>query len=220
VAWSSLNAEALLHAYRVGLFPMARGRSSERIDWFCPDPRAVLPLDGEGFHVRRSLAKRVRSGELEVVRDQDFDGVIDACSQPRPDSSDTWISPALAAVYREMHRLGDAHCVEAYRDGQLVGGLYGVSVGGAFFGESMFSREAYASQICLVRLVQHLRARGYVLLDTQFVNPHLEQFGVQTIPRADYLAQLDSAIALPVTWDDADASTRHGGAPRAALCGK
>ncbi len=201
---TTLTADTLLHAYRVGLFPMARGRRSQRIDWFCPDPRAVLPLD-HGFKVRRSLAKRVRNAGYTYAFDHAFRHVIEHCAQPRPDSSDTWISPTIVRVYTELHRRGHAHSVEAWQHGRLVGGLYGVGIGGAFFGESMFSRQPDASQACLVKLVEHLRRRGYVLLDTQFVNPHLEQFGVQNIPRTDYLQQLAHAIALPVTWDDDNA---------------
>ncbi|MEM9751956.1 MAG: leucyl/phenylalanyl-tRNA--protein transferase [Planctomycetota bacterium] len=198
---SQLTAEALLHAYAVGLFPMARSRGSERIDWFCPDPRAVLPLD-DRFRIRRSLAKRIRNAGFTFAFDRDFRAVVDACSRPRSDSSDTWISPRIARVYTELHMRGHAHSVEAWRGDRLVGGLYGVALGGAFFGESMFSREKDASQTCLVTLVHHLRRRGYRLLDTQFVNPHLEQFGVETISRSDYLRSLDEAVAMPVTWND------------------
>ncbi|MEM8783633.1 MAG: leucyl/phenylalanyl-tRNA--protein transferase [Planctomycetota bacterium] len=198
---STLRADTLLQAYRTGLFPMARGRGSGRIDWFCPDPRAVLPLD-DRFKVRRSLAKRVRNGGFVIARNRQFREVVEQCARPRPDSSDTWISPEIVRVYVELHQCGHAHSVEAYRDGRLVGGLYGVSFGGAFFGESMFSREPDASQVCLVKLIEHLREREYALLDTQFVNPHLEQFGVLAISRSEYLEQLAEAIALPVTWSD------------------
>ncbi|MEM7576270.1 MAG: leucyl/phenylalanyl-tRNA--protein transferase [Planctomycetota bacterium] len=196
-----LTADTLLHAYGAGLFPMARGRNSERIDWYCPDPRAVLPLD-DGFRVRRSLAKRVRNAGFEFAFDRVFRDVIEQCARPRDDSSDTWISPGIVRVYDELYTRGYAHSVEAHRNGRLVGGLYGVSLGGAFFGESMFSREKDASQACLVKLVEHLRRRGYALLDTQFVNPHLEQFGIQTVPRVEYLRRLAEAIDLPVTWND------------------
>ncbi|MEM1026454.1 MAG: leucyl/phenylalanyl-tRNA--protein transferase [Planctomycetota bacterium] len=198
---SNLTADALLHAYSVGLFPMARGRGSQRIDWFCPDPRAVLPLD-ENFRVRRSLEKRVRNAGFTFAFDRAFREVVEQCARPRADSSDTWISPAIVRVYDELHLRGHAHSVEAWHEGKLVGGLYGVALGGAFFGESMFSRQKDASQTCLVKLVEHLRRRGYTLLDTQFVNPHLEQFGVRTIPRAEYLGLLAEAVALPVTWNN------------------
>ncbi len=194
------DADVLLDAYRAGLFPMARGRRSAGVEWFCPDPRALLPLD-ERFRVRRSLAKRVRHAGFTMTRDRAFAEVIARCAQPRPDAPETWISDELAAVYVELHRRGHAHSVEAWRVDELVGGLYGVSVGAAFCGESMFSREPDASQVCLVHLVEHLRQRGYALLDTQFVNPHLEQFGVYEIPAEQYLRDLADAVRQPVTWE-------------------
>jgi leucyl/phenylalanyl-tRNA---protein transferase len=202
-----LTPQLVLAAYCSGAFPMARHRGGP-IDWYCPDPRAVMPL--ESFHVRRSLQKRVRSGRFAITFDRVFAQVVHACAQPRPGHPQTWISPAIERVYVELAQLGYGHSVEAWMTDdpgnpapRLVGGLYGVSIGAAFFGESMFSLVPQASQVCLVHLVTHLRARGYRLLDVQFTNPHLEQFGVREIPRQDYLAELGRAINLPVTWNDA-----------------
>jgi leucyl/phenylalanyl-tRNA--protein transferase len=190
---------------------MARGRRG-RIDWYSPDPRAILPLDEEGFRVSRSLRKRVNSGRFHVTRDHAFDQVIDHCAQPRPYSEETWISPPIARVYKQLHRLGYAHSVEAWErreqpheepawaQGPLVGGLYGVAIGAAFFGESMFSKTSDASKVCLVHLVQYLRHQGFELLDVQFVNPHLQQFGVTQIPRDEYLTRLDRAVRQPARW--------------------
>lgn len=198
-----LTPELLLDAYRVGLFPMARSRDSDTVEWFCPDPRAVLPLD-DHFRVRRSLAKRVRNAGYRITLDRAFADVIHQCAQPRADSQETWITPGLTDLYIQLHHQGHAHSIEAWQDDQLIGGLYGVSIGGAFCGESMFSRQPDASQICLVHLVEHLRQRGYTLLDTQFVNPHLVQFGVTEIPAEQYLQQLAEAVQKPVTWQDAE----------------
>lgn len=200
-----LTAELVMQTYGVGAFPMARpaapgprGEAGE-IDWYRPDPRAILPLDGR-FRVRRSLRRRVRRGDFDITFNRAFERVIRACAQPRPTSSETWISEPIIRVYTELHRRGLAHSVEARRGGEVVGGLYGVALGGAFFGESMFSRVSEASQVCLVHLVEHLRARGFVLLDVQFTNPHLEQFGVAAVPCEDYLARLAAAASMDVSW--------------------
>ncbi len=194
-----MTPELLLEAYRAGVFPMARGRRSSHVDWYCPDPRAVLPLD-DRFRVRRSLAKRVRHGGFCITFDACFAEVIAACAEPREDDANTWISQGLQAAYVALHEHSHAHSIEAWHDNELVGGLYGVAVGGAFCGESMFSRATDASQVCLVHLVKHLRKRGFTLLDTQFVNPHLEQFGVVEIPRDEYLRRLALAIDADVDW--------------------
>lgn len=197
----ALTPELVMQAYAAGAFPMApdRDAGADQIHWYRPDPRAVLPLD-ERFRVRRSLRQRIARGDLRITRDQAFDAVIDACAQPRSQQQSTWISQPIMDVYRQLHRRGVAHSVEAWRDDDLVGGLYGVSLGGAFFGESMFSRVSGASQVCLVHLVEHLRARGFVLLDVQFTNPHLEQFGVIELPCDEYLGQLQMATWLDVRW--------------------
>lgn len=199
-----LEPELVLQAYSVGAFPMARSRRGP-IEWYRPDPRAILPLD-ERFRVRRSLRQAVRSGRFEVRRDTAFEEVIRACAQPRPTSRETWISEPIIEAFTRLHHAGFAHSVEAWQspegggEPRLVGGLYGVALGGAFFGESMFSRASMASQVCLVHLVDHLRARGFTVLDVQFRNPHLEQFGVMEVPCAAYLEMLASALELDARW--------------------
>lgn len=192
-----LTPELVVRAYCAGAFPMARGRAG-RIDWFSPDPRAILPLEVGAFRVTRSLAKRVRRGLYKVTRDVACERVIRMCAEPRPYAEETWISPEIARVYTRLHGLGVAHSVEAWQDDELVGGLYGVALGGAFFGESMFSRATDASKVCLVHLVEHLRAQGFELLDVQFVNPHMAQFGVVEIPREEYLRRLEAALGKEV----------------------
>lgn len=195
-----LTPELLVHAYTLGAFPMANPRRGGRIDWYSPNPRAIIPLDGQGFTVRRSLQKVVRGGRFELKADSDFASVIRACAEPRDDDEMTWINRSIIEAYEGLHASGLAHSVEAWRDGQLCGGLYGVSLGGAFFGESMFSRESYASQVCLVWLVERLRRHAFTLLDVQFVNPHLTQFGVMEVPRDEYLRQLEGALAYDCTF--------------------
>jgi leucyl/phenylalanyl-tRNA--protein transferase len=199
-------ADLLVRAYLAGCFPMAEPGTGE-VRWYSPDPRAIQPFaDGDplgAFHIRRSLAKRVRNKGLRVTIDRAFPAVIAACAEPRAHEADTWISPGLMRAYQALHDHGVAHSVEAWHDNALVGGVYGVALGGAFFGESMFSRVPYGSQVCLVHLVDHLQARGYTLFDVQFVNPHLEQFGVVEVRRDHYLRLLAVATALPVSWASA-----------------
>ena len=199
--------ESLLEAYRSGFFPMADPDDPVpgRVGWYNPDPRAILPLADDpagAFHVPRSLEQRVRSGRFDVRADTAFAEVMRLCAEPRVDG--TWISPEIVDAYCEMHEEGYAHSVEAWLGDALVGGLYGVSVGGLFAGESMFSRPAWggtdASKVCLVHLVRHLERRGFVLLDTQFWNPHLEQFGCVEISREAYLERLEEAVALEVDF--------------------
>ena len=202
----TITPELLLSAYCQGYFPMADSRGGE-IGWYAPDPRAIQPfIDGDPlgtFKVRRSLAKRIRHGGLEMSTDRCFAEVIHACAtSPRPEGQGTWISPEIEKLYTQLHQHGFAHSVEASREGQLVGGLYGVSIGAAFFGESMFSRESDASQVCYAWLIEHLRSQGYRLLDVQFVNPHLEQFGVVEVPKDEYLLMLEDAIYAPTAWTD------------------
>lgn len=211
--------DGLLEAYRHGFFPMAepaqRGRPGP-IRWFNPDPRTVLPLgrsaDGTpGFHVSRSLRRVVRQGRFRITTDRCFADVMRGCAEPRPDEPHSWIDDRMVAAYTLLHMAGHAHSVEAWvgsddngEPGTLVGGLYGVHVGGAFFAESKFSRPARggtnASKVCLVHLVQHLRRRGFTLLDVQFTNPHLEQFGTVEVPRDQYLEMLTRATSADVTW--------------------
>ena len=196
-----ITVDMLVWAYCRGIFPMADSRSGE-IAWYSPDPRAILPLDG--FHVSRSLRRRVRSGQYHITTDQAFERVILACAESRSDGADTWINDEIHAAYTAMSRAALSHSVEAWRDEseqELVGGLYGVALGGAFFGESMFSRARDASKVCLVHLVEHLCRNGFRLLDTQFQTPHLAHFGVVEIPRAEYLERLDEAIRLQASWE-------------------
>jgi leucyl/phenylalanyl-tRNA--protein transferase len=189
-----LTPRLLLRAYAAGVFPMAESADSPELYWFDPDRRGILPLDG--FHVPRRLLRTVRQRRFEVTVDRDFAGVIRACAEPAPDRPKTWINNEILRLYQELHALGHAHSVECRLDGRLVGGLYGVALGGAFFGESMFSRETDASKVALVHLVARLRRNGFVLLDAQFVTEHLRQFGATEIPRRLYHAALASAIGL------------------------
>jgi leucyl/phenylalanyl-tRNA--protein transferase len=186
--------QLLISAYSSGWFPMAVDPGDIR--WYSPDPRGVIPLDG--FHVPSRLARVSRRGAFQVERDRAFDAVIRACAESdrHDDDPGTWIDREIVESYNELHRLGSAHSVETWQDGRLVGGLYGVALGGAFFGESMFHRSTNASKVALVALVEHLRARGFRLLDIQWVTPHLEQFGAVEIPRAVYLEQLEDALAV------------------------
>ena len=195
-----LTPEMLLHAYASGVFPMAPDRDSDEVGFYRPDPRAQVPLD-DRFRVRRSLAKRVRNGGFEIRTDTAFEEVIDACSQPRIEDTGTWINAAIRDAFVDLHRDGFAHSVEAWRDGRLVGGLYGLALSGAFFGESMFSREKDASQVCLVALVERLRAGGFVLLDSQYSNPHMDQFGIEEISAAAYERRLERALTVPAQWN-------------------
>lgn len=193
------DAALLVAAYCRGIFPMA-GAENGRVEWFSPDPRGVIPLDE--FHVPKSLERVVRSGRFEITTDLRFEAVMRLCSARR----ETWIDERLVEAYCELARSGAAHSLEAWRGGELVGGLYGVHLGAAFFGESMFSRPERggrdASKVCLVRLVQILRARGFGLLDTQFVNEHLARFGCRAIPRSAYLRQLAVALAREADWPE------------------
>src|SRR5271169_4234169 len=189
-----ITPEVLLKAYACGIFPMAESADDPALYWIEPERRGVIPLDR--FHVPSRLARTVRSGRFSVLVDRDFDGVIAGCSEPMPGRSRTWINARIRALYRKLYDRGDCHTVEVYEGGKLVGGLYGVSLGGAFFGESMFHRATDASKVALVALVERLRARGFVLLDTQWTTPHLQQFGTCEIPRHEYLWQLEHALKL------------------------
>jgi leucyl/phenylalanyl-tRNA--protein transferase len=189
VASPSLDPALVLRAYREGIFPMAM--ESGEIAWFSPDPRGVIPLDD--FHIPSRLARVVRSGRFEIRIDHGFETVMRACAA-REDDDGTWISETILECYVALHRLGIAHSVEAWQGGELVGGLYGVHLGGAFFGESMFHRATDASKVALVALVDRMRRRSFRLLDIQWVTPHLEQFGAIEIPRDEYLAQLKTAL--------------------------
>ena len=180
--------EVLLQGYRLGVFPMAMDDGA--IEWFSPDPRAIVPLDK--FHVPHTLERIVRKGSFEIRIDAAFSEVIRECAR-RPE---TWINDEIIKSYQRLCQLGHAHSVEAWQDGKLAGGLYGVTIGGAFFGESMFHHVRDASKITLLALVERLRERGYTLLDTQWLTPHLKKFGAIEIPRTEYLHRLNTAVNL------------------------
>ncbi len=184
-----IDPELLLQGYRLGVFPMAM--EDDSIQWFSPDPRAILPL--EDFHVPHALRRLVRKKLFETTIDNAFSKVIEACAN----REDTWINLEIIESYMRLHQLGCAHSVEAWKEGRLAGGLYGVAVGGVFFGESMFHHVRDASKIALVALVEHLRARKFALLDTQWLTPHLQQFGGIEISRDHYLRLLRRAVELP-----------------------
>ncbi|HET6520735.1 MAG TPA: leucyl/phenylalanyl-tRNA--protein transferase [Geminicoccaceae bacterium] len=189
-----LTPDLVLCAYALGLFPMANDRHDPTVHWIEPRRRGVIPL--ERFHVPRSLRKAIRRGRFEVRSDTAFEAVITACAAARPGRPRTWLNDELIEIYVELHRRGSAHSVECWRGGALVGGLYGVSMGAAFFGESMFSRERDASKVALVSLVERLRAGGFRLLDTQFVTDHLRRFGAVELSREAYRNLLREALAL------------------------
>ncbi len=193
-----ITPELMLRAYRHGLFPMAETRRGNRLYWLDPERRGVLPLDR--FHLSRRLARTVAAGVFQVTADTDFPAIIAGCASAAPGREDTWINPQIETLFCQLHRMGVAHSVESRRDGQLVGGLYGVAIGAVFFGESMFSRATDASKVALVHLVARLRLGGFRLLDTQFVTAHLAQFGAVELPREDYKARLAAAIEVPARW--------------------
>jgi len=185
--------DELIACYRRGVFPMAESREAAQLFLVDPDWRGVLPIDR--FHAPRRLARTVRGDRVRVSVNEDFEAVIQGCAELRGDRDETWINPTIQNLYLELHRRGQAHSVEVRDDGALVGGLYGVSVAGAFFGESMFSRARDASKIALVHLVARLKIGGFKLLDAQFWTAHLAQFGVEQIPRAQFRVRLERALA-------------------------
>jgi len=188
-----LTPDVLLAAYAEGLFPMAERRDDPDLYWISPEARGVMPL--EGFHLPRRLARTVRSDHFEVRVDTAFGAVIEACAAPGPGRNESWINAEIVSLYTALHERGHAHSVECWRAGKLAGGLYGVALGAAFFGESMFSRERDASKVALVHLVARLRHGGFRLLDAQFLTAHLARFGAVEIAREDYLARLSDALA-------------------------
>lgn len=200
-----LSAPLLLRAYAAGIFPMAESAESTELHWFDPERRGILPLDG--FHVPRSLRKAVRKGRFEVRCDTAFQRVVESCAEMTDDRPKTWINDDIVRLYTELHRAGFAHSVECWRGDRLVGGLYGVSLGAAYFGESMFSRETDASKVALVHLVARLRAAGFTLLDTQFVTDHLARFGAYEIPRAEYRRRLNQALPVLTDFGGVDQDT-------------
>ena len=189
-----LSPELLLRAYAAGLFPMAESAEDPDLFWIDPDPRGVLPLDQ--FHLPRRLRRTLRSSQFEIRVDTAFDAVIRGCAEPTEIRPKTWINDEILRLYRALYEQGFAHSVEAWREGELVGGLYGVALRGVFFGESMFSRTTDASKVALVHLVARLVRGGFRLLDTQFVTDHLRRFGAVEIPRADYHRQLERALGV------------------------
>ncbi len=194
----AITPQLLLRAYSIGLFPMAESAEDDQLFWVDPEKRAIFPLDT--FIVSRSLAKTVRSDRFEVTVDRDFDAIIDACAAPAPEREKTWINGEIRRLYRELFDLGFAHTVECRREGKLVGGLYGVALRGAFFGESMFHRERDASKVALTHLVARLRAGGFQLLDTQFITSHLASLGAIEISRDAYHRALEEALVVNANY--------------------
>jgi leucyl/phenylalanyl-tRNA--protein transferase len=193
-----LTSEIVLRAYAQGVFPMAERRDDPELFWVSPEWRGIIPLDA--FHVPKRLARTVRSDRFTVTSDTCFTEVMRQCAAPAPGREQSWINDEILRLYAGLHEGGHAHSLETWRDGKLVGGLYGVSLGAAFFGESMFSRETDSSKVALVHLVARLRVGGFTLLDTQFITDHLARFGTVEIARKDYLARLRRAIASEAYW--------------------
>lgn len=184
--------DLLLRAYANGVFPMAESADDPEVFWVRPEVRGIIPLDA--FHVPKSLSKTIRQRPFDIRFDTDFAGIIDGCAQAREMRPSTWINEPIREAYGELFVRGYCHTVEAWQDGRLVGGLYGVTLGRVFFGESMFSRQRDASKVCLVHLVERLKARGFALLDTQFTTEHLKRFGAIDVPRAKYEKLLEEAL--------------------------
>ncbi|MBI1779710.1 MAG: leucyl/phenylalanyl-tRNA--protein transferase [Proteobacteria bacterium] len=195
---SDLTPELLLQGYAVGVFPMAERRDDPNLVFIEPDRRGILPLDR--FHLAKSLKKTLKRRQFEVRCDTNFASVLEGCAEPTPERPDTWINAEIVRLYTALFEQGNAHSLEAWLEGELVGGLYGVALGGAFFGESMFSRVADASKVALAHLVARLRHGGFVLLDSQFVTRHLERFGAFEIGRAEYRRRLAGALAIPAVF--------------------
>lgn len=193
-AGEPLGPALLLRAYSIGIFPMAETRDAQTVFWVEPNERGVLLP--ESFHLSHSLAKTLRQERFVHSIDCAFDSVIDACAEPAPGRSDTWINAQIRDAYRRLHRMGHAHSVECRQDNALVGGLYGVRIGGAFFGESMFSRVPNASKAAMAHLVARLRVGGFTLLDSQFLTAHLASLGAVEVPRERYLQLLDAALSI------------------------
>ncbi len=187
----------LLNAYAQGIFPMA-DPDDQQLYWYSPDPRAIIPIDSP--HFSKSLKRFARKKTFEIRFDSAFLEVMRCCALPRKDESESWINDEIIALYHQLFLNGYAHCIEAWHDGELVGGLYGVSIGSGFFAESMFSKVSNASKVCLYHLLGHLRRLGYTLFDVQFQNPHIKQFGVTEIARERYWELLGVAVDAPDKW--------------------
>ena len=189
---SSITPQILLQAYAAGVFPMAESADDPHLYWVEPEERGVIPL--KDFHISRSLRKRVKHRPFDIRIDTAFNKVIAACAESTEERDETWINKRIVTLYTQLHKMGCAHSVECWLNGELVGGLYGIRIGAAFFGESMFSRATDASKVALVHLVARLNFGGFSLLDAQFVNPHLVQFGTQAIKKSDYHKLLEPAL--------------------------
>ncbi|MEN0040215.1 MAG: leucyl/phenylalanyl-tRNA--protein transferase [Pseudomonadota bacterium] len=189
-----ITPEVLLKAYASGIFPMADSADDPGLFWVEPDYRGIIPLDE--FHTPKRLARTIRQEKFDLRINTSFERVVDLCAEEAPDRKETWINQRIRKLYSELHHMGHAHSVESWLDGELVGGLYGVSLGGAFFGESMFSRARDASKVALAHLVDRLNINGFTLLDTQFNTEHLSQFGAVEIPKREYLDRLSEALEL------------------------
>lgn len=211
-----LTPALLLSAYAQGLFPMAEHRDDPELFWVSPELRGIIPLDA--FHISRRLARSVRSDLYRVTVDHCFTRVMEACAAPRPGREDSWINGEIISLYTALHHGAHAHSLECWQGDDLVGGLYGVELGGAFFGESMFSRARDASKIAVVHLVARLIAGGFILLDTQFLTSHLASFGAVEIPQRDYLGRLAQALALEGQFYELD-GLAQGAAYRPAPSG-
>ncbi len=189
-----LTPDMLLKAYAVGVFPMAEDRDDPELFWVDPRMRGIIPLDR--FHVSRRMVRTMRSGQFEITFDRDFEGVIEGCAEATSDRPRTWINDRIVTLYTSLFHMGRAHSVECWQAGRLAGGLYGVALGGVFFGESMFSRERDASKVALVSLAERLMAGGFVFIDTQFVTKHLSRFGAVEVPRNEYRKLLAEALRV------------------------
>lgn len=210
----------LLRAYAAGIFPMAESAEDTALYWVEPEERGIIPLDG--LRVSSSLRKRVRQRIFDIHIDRDFAGVINACAAQAENRKTTWINARIRSLYTQLHRMGCCHSVECWRGEELVGGLYGVRIGGAFFGESMFSRQTDASKVALVHLMARLNAGGFKLLDAQFVNPHLARLGAVSLPKADYHQLLEPALEAQADFfalernADSELILRLAGGPQSA----
>ena len=208
---TGLTPGLLLRAYAAGVFPMAEHQDDAELFWVDPERRGVIPLDG--FHVPRKLKRTLKREVFEIRVDTVFDDVVEACAEPSPGRETTWINSAIRQAYGMLHQLGHAHSVETWRDGELVGGLYGVSLAGAFFGESMFSRTTDASKVALVHLVERLRAGGFQLLDAQFMTDHLARFGAVEVSRAAYHRLLKEALKIEADFYSLDSASGSASEP-------
>ncbi len=193
-----ITPELIVRAYRAGIFPMAEDAADEDLFWVSPEQRGILPLDG--FHLSKSLRRSMRRSGFVVRVDSDWEGIVEGCATVGEDRDSTWINATIRRVYGELFRRGVAHTVEVWDGPELVGGLYGLAIGGAFFGESMFHRRTDASKMAMAHLVDRLKAGGFVLLDTQFLTPHLASLGGIEIPREDYEERLAQALLVDGDW--------------------